>query len=197
MLLATLAILIFTLTNCKNDKPQISEAAQKKIEAGLDTLTGAPARSGNPYTEDGCSLLPDADFQAIFGINPATEANKRTLKNESFCLWVWKRADWKQRESHNDKSNDYQDPEARLALKLVNFGTETDASAQLKGLENKETQVVPGLGAAAIWLPERSTLVVQQKSFNIHFTVEMSDAAAENLEKAKSVAAKVLGNMAH
>ena len=128
-------------------------------------------------------------------MNPATEANKRTLPNQSFCLWVWKRKDWKERESHNDKSDVFQDPECRLALKLVNFGTETDAAAQLKSLQNQETVVVPGFGTTAFWLPERSTLVVHQKSFNVHVTLEISDLPAENLEKAKVVVGKVLGNM--
>ncbi len=192
-LLAILSIFLFS--NCKNDKPQISDAAQKKMDAGLDTLTGAPVRSENPYQLDGCDLFPDAQFQEIFGLNPATETNKRTLKNESFCLWVWKRKDWKERESHNDKSDVFQDPECRLALKLVNFGTETDATAQLKSLQNEKTVVVPNFGTTAFWLSEKSTLVIQQKSFNVHVTLEISDLATENLEKAKLVAAKVLGNM--
>lgn len=190
-----LLFLILIFTNCKNDKPQPSEAAQKKIEAGLDTLTGAPKRTENQYTEDGCGLLPDEQFQQIFGINPATEANKRTFKNESFCLWVWKRKDWKERESHNDKGGSYLNPECQLALKMVNYGLATDAAAQFAGKKTGESVAQTGIGENAMWQPSSNTLIFQKRAYNIYLTVEISDTADDNLLKAKEVAAKILTNM--
>ncbi|MFN4253495.1 MAG: hypothetical protein ACK4Q5_00630 [Saprospiraceae bacterium] len=194
---STLVIFAATLllAACKQDSKNTADRSANPSNPPIDTATGAPKRAENPWQEDACVLLPDADFQHIFGTNPEKDVNKRSIAGSSFCLWVWHKPDWKERGASNDRGETNLNPDNSLSLKLLNYGTEGDAQAQAVGQRPPTAEDVPGLGNTAFWVDASKLLFVQRGPYCLNITLDWADVPHDNLEKAKAVAAAALKKM--
>jgi hypothetical protein len=201
ILLSFVAVAIFIGTSCKNEpKHTPSATALKQMAEGIDTLTGRPIMADNPWKNNACALISDADMTKLFGIaDPAKEVNTRSLPDESFCLRKWNKADWKERGSANDNpANKPVDVNNRLVIKVVNYFRDNLAVSEfetLKKNEGSEGEVVEGIGEGAFWNNNNTTLTIKKKSFSVMLTVNHTDVPHDNLAKAKEVAAIVLAKM--
>lgn len=179
---------------CKSDSKNTDTPVTPSTVV-IDTATGAPKRAENPWEDDACALLPDADFQQIFGADPSKDANKRSISGSSFCLWTWHKTDWKERGASNDRGATNLNYDNILSVKIVNFGTEDDARAQAALQRPVKAEEVSDLGSPAFWVNWDKQLFVQKGPFLLNITLDWADVPHDNLEKAKAVAAVALKKM--
>ncbi|MCC6410665.1 MAG: hypothetical protein IT270_03345 [Saprospiraceae bacterium] len=181
------------------DKP--SQTAQKQMDAGIDTLTGAPKKQPNPWFDKGCDLVTTAEVQQLFGIEPKRDVfNERTLKGQTFCLRSWMKPNWKEIENANEKPGAaYQEFKNSLIINMLDYGTETVAKEQLdmarrtrKDLYEKE---INDLGDGALWSSSSNTLMVKKGHLFISITLDYAGTPEGNLSKARDVANLALKKM--
>jgi hypothetical protein len=198
ILLTFLLVFSFICFSCKNEpKHTPSPTALKQMAEGIDTLTGQPIMAENPWKNNACALVTDAEMTKLFGIaDPAKDVNTRTLPDQSFCLRKWNKPDWKERGSANDNPNNKQvDVYNRLVIKVVNFYRDNLAASEFESIKKNEAtegEVITDLGEGAFWNNNNTTLTIKKKSFTINLTVNHTDVPHDNLAKAREVAAIVL-----
>jgi len=188
---------------CQSDQPadQPSETAQKQMDAGIDTLTGAPQRLPNPWLDKGCDLVTDAEVQQLFGIEPQRDVfNARTLKGQTFCLRSWMKPNWKEIDNANEKPGaKYKEYKNSLIINLLDYGTEVVAREQFdmakrtrKDLYEKE---INDLADGALWSSSSNTLMLKKRHLFVSITIEYADTDEDNLAKAREVANLALKKM--
>lgn len=205
MLRLTSFVLLLTafFAACQPDKPadQPSDTAQKQMDAGIDTLTGAPKRLDNPWLNKGCDLVTTAEVQQLFGIEPQRDVfNERTLKDQTFCLRSWMKTNWREIETANEKPGAvYKESKNSLIINLLDYGTETVAKEQFemakrtrKDLYEKE---INDLGDGALWSSSSNTLMVKKGHLFISITLDYAGTPEGNLAKARDVANLALKKM--
>jgi hypothetical protein len=188
---------------CQSDKPadKPSDTAQKQMDAGIDTLTGAPKRLANPWLNKGCDLVTTAEVQQLFGIEPQRDVfNERTLSGQAFCLRSWMKPNWKAIENANEKPGAvYKEFKNSLIINLLDYGTETVAKEQFemakrtrKDLYEKE---ISDLGDGALWSSSSNTLTMKKGHLFVSITLDYAGNAEGNLAKAREVANLALKKM--
>jgi hypothetical protein len=199
--ISLLVIVIFLSSSCKNEPTNTPSAtALKQMAEGIDTLTGKPIMAENPWKNNACALITDAELAKTFGIaDPVKDVNTNTLPDQSFCLRKWNKLDWKERESSNDNPNNASNsPYNRVVIKVVNYFRDNLAQTAfetLKKEEASEIEEVAGVGEAAIWNNANTTLTIKKKSYALMITVNHTDVQHDNLVKAKELAALALVKM--
>lgn len=167
------------------------------LPPAVDSLTGAPIRGENPWRDAGCELLDEADVQRLFGIDVRRDGyNARPLQGQGYCLRTWNKPDWKTRENAVEKGTSMLSSRNALITQVLDYGTAEVAKQQFEMLTatpaNGYGQTVDGLGVRAAWSDTLRTLLVEKNHLCVQITVDWRDAAPENLEKAKEVAALIL-----
>jgi hypothetical protein len=152
----------------------------------------------NEWKGQGCELVSEADLVRIMGVRPYEDVlNSRSLPDDVFCLRTWKKPDWMQRESNNEKSGAaYLSPHNRLVVNVVNYRSLDEASHRfevlLKERRSDFEEEVEGLGYPAVWSTSTTTLVAKKDSFFLQVALEHMDTPHDNLAKAKGLAAIAL-----
>jgi hypothetical protein len=201
ILLTLLLVFTFICFSCKNEQKNTPSAtALKQMAEGIDTLTGQPIMAENPWKNNACALVTDAELAKLFGIaDPAKDVNTRTLPDQSFCLRKWNKPDWKERGTANDIPNNKQvDVYNRMVIKVVNFYRDNLAVSEFETLKKNEAaegEVITDLGDGAFWNNSNTTLTIKKKTFTINLTVNVMDVPHDNLAKAREVAAIVLSKI--
>lgn len=181
------------------EKP--SQTARKQMDAGIDTLTGAPKRLPNLWINKGCDLVTTAEVQQLFGIDPKRDVfNERTLNGQAFCLRSWMKPNWKEIESGNEKPGAvYKEFKNSLIINLLDYGTETVAKEQFemakrtrKDLYEKE---INDLGDGALWSSSSNTLMVKKGQLFVSITLDYAGNPEGNLAKAREIANLALRKM--
>jgi hypothetical protein len=187
---------------CKTDVNRPSDAAQRQLEAGIDTLTGQPVGKPNPWREKPCDLLTDAEVQTVFGFDPANSDYKvRTMPEGGYCLRKWNKADWQTREKNNENDKaPYLSPMSTVVLNVVDFGQDASAAEQFDQTKqvNKDAggiEEVSGVGDGAFWNNNNTVLVFRKAHLIIYMTVDHADKAHDNLELAKGLAEMAIKKM--
>lgn len=188
-LLASAALTL--LFACAQEAPKESQ-----VNAADAALWAKYKKEG--WKNHGCELITDAEVEALFGIN-GKEAilNARPLPNQAFCLRTWKKIDWKERETNNEKEGaSWLNPDNRLVVQLFDYTSEEHAKLQVESLRRDRRSTyeedVPGLADDALWSTSTVTLLVRKGQFVINIALEVSDTPHENLNKAKEAAALAL-----
>ncbi len=198
LFLAALAGLVFSFSNCKNSDSSLGAktGAKASADSSKGTVTGNPElvkRHENPWKGKVSELFTDADFQKVFNEDPSKSLNKNALEN--YCLWTWLRPDWIERDNANDKtSKEFKSPKFMMTLKLRDFGNRYVAEQTMGEIVDKRLQVWNDridAGQGAVWAAEQQMLSVRAGQFIFDVEMNAADSPAENLEKAKKVAAIV------
>lgn len=146
----------------------------------------------------GCELVTDNEVAHIFNFNPDSSVlNARSLPDQVFCLRTWQKPDWKERESNNEKEGaTYLNPSNRLVVQLFDYNSDVHSDQQMQMLRRDRRSTyekdVTGLGDDALWSTSTVTLLVKKGQYVINIAVEHTDVPADNLPKAKEVAALIL-----
>jgi hypothetical protein len=146
----------------------------------------------------GCDLVNEEDLVRIMGVRPYEDVlNSRSLPGEVFCLRTWKKPDWMQRESNNEKEGaTYLMPHNRLVVQLYHYLTPDGARDQFDKLrrDRRDTyeEDVAGLGEDAMWSTSTLTLLVKKGPMLLQVALEEADEPHDNLAKAKELAAVAL-----
>ncbi len=189
-----LAILAFSAQIFLACKPNAggNSAQNSALRPEIDTATGAPKRIENRWKDNANTLLPDDVFERIFGVNPAKDANVRTLAGTGLCLWQWHKPDWKERGAAVDRGASNLSSENSLSLKIISYGAETDARALFLSQRPPNAVDVPGIGDGAFWVNNDRLLIARKGAFCLNVILEYTDEAKDNLPKAMEVAAAAL-----
>lgn len=163
--------------------------------------TGAVIRKPNPWKNHGCELITEADLAALFQVDAKRDVlNSRALPDQAFCLRTWNKADWKERESNNEKEGaTFLNPQNRLIVQVFGYGTVATAQEQIAMLRrdrrNTYEEDVTGLGDDALWSTSTVTLLVRRGHLVLNIALEHTDTPHDNLEKAKALALLALPRM--
>lgn len=155
-------------------------------------------RAFDEWKGQGCDLVNEADLVRIMGVHAYEDVlNSRSLPDEVFCLRTWKKPDWMQRESNNEKEGaTYLMPHNRLVVQVLHYVTADGAQQRFEMLrrDRRDTyeEDVTGLGEDAMWSTSTVTLLVKKGPMLLQVALEYSDTPHENLEKAKEIAAVAL-----
>ncbi len=155
----------------------------------------------NPWSSNGCELVTDDEVERVFNMNRREDVlNTQSLPDKCFCLRVWNKPDWKEREANNEKPGvPYKEPRNTLVVQVLDYGTEEIADAQFDMLKRDRRDTyekeVGGIGDDALWSTSTSTLVVRRKNLVLNVTLEYTDEPQDNLPKAREVAAVALKKM--
>ena len=174
--------LLLCLVSCKQ------EIAQSEL----------PATKRASWKGFGCELITDQELAKMFSFNPAdVTLNSRSLPDQAFCLRTWQKADWKERESNNEKEGAvYLSPSNRLVVLLYDYTSDVHANQQMEMLRRDRRSTyeedVTGLGDDALWSTSTVTLLVKKGQLVLNISLEHLDSPHENLAKAREVAALIL-----
>lgn len=188
-------IFLVLLFSCKNEKSGAGAVP------AVDPATGAPVQLPNPWINATCTLITDEDVQDLFGIDAkAAVLNTQSLPDKAFCLRRWKKPDWKERETTNERTGGpYREPENRLVLQVINYHTEEHAKGQFEFLKTQRRdeyeEEVSDLGDGALWSTSTTTLIFRKGHLLVSIQLEHLDTPHDNLAKAKEIAALALEKM--
>ncbi len=183
-LLAVFSLLL--ICSCKNDSTASDAAPVVKRES---------------WKDHGCELVSDAELEKMFSFDAkATFLNSRGLPDQVFCLRTWKKPDWKERESSNEKTPDqWLNPENRLVIQLFDYIYPDLSKQQMEGLRRDRRSTyetdVTGVGEDAVWSTSTVTLLARKGKYTISITLEHLDDSVQNLPKAKEVALLALSRI--
>lgn len=201
-ILIALLVGFTALQACKTDVNRPSEAAQKMLDAGLDTLTAQPPGKPNPWKEKPCDLLTDAEVQSVFGFDPANSDYKvRTIPEGGYCLRKWNKPDWQAREKNNESDKaPYLTPFSTVVLNVIDFGQDAGATEQFESVKqtNKDAgtlEEISGVGDGAFWNDKNTLLVFRKAHLVVYMTVDHADKAHDNLLLAKGLAEMAIKKM--
>ena len=190
--LSPLSLLAFALLAACAQEPS-KESIQNSNDAALWAKYKTEA-----WKNHGCDLISDAEVEALFAFK-GKEAilNARQLPNQAFCLRTWKKLDWKERETNNEKEGaGWLSPENRLVVQLFDYVTEEHAKLQIENLRRDRRSTyeedVPGIGDDGLWSTSTVTLLVRKGQFVVNICLEIKDVPHDNLVHAKDVAALAL-----
>lgn len=195
---------LFALLACRQDPPgppPPSAKAQQLMDEDRDTITAEPIRHENAWLNRGCELITDAEIQQHLHIDVQRDVfNARTLPKRAFCLRTWKKPDWKERESNNEKEGaTYLDPANILTVQVFGYGTTLTAREQFAQLRRDQRKVyeedVPELGDEALWSTSTSTLLVRKRYQVLNIALTIADQPHDNLAQAKALALLALPKM--
>lgn len=185
--LSALCLFAFVfLAACSQESPK--EAVQTASDANLWAKYKAEG-----WKNHGCELISDAEVETFFKFNGKESIlNSRPLPNQAFCLRTWKKADWKERETNNEKEGaTWLNPENRLVVQLFDYTSEEHAKMQLANLRRDRRgtyeEDVTGVGDEGLWSTSTVTLLVRKGQYVVNITLEVSDVAHDNLAIAKEV----------
>lgn len=177
-----LLCILAQICSCKQEMPSSEPLAAKR----------------SSWKNAGCDLITDNEVAQIFQFNPdSSYLNSRSLPEQVFCLRTWQKPDWKERESNNEKEGaTYLNPVNRLVVQLFDYNSEVHSTQQMQMLRrdrrNTYEKDVTGIGDDALWSTSTVTLLVKKGQYVINIAVEHTDVPADNLPKAKEVAALIL-----
>lgn len=185
--------LLLLLFACKHEAPA-STQTNTPPDPGADTVSRA-----NPWKEDPCALVTEAEIADIFGIDPKKDVLS-TKSKPSLCLRTWMRPNWKVIETENDKPGAvYKEFRNLLTVHVIDYNTPMVARQQVDLVRKNRREVfeedVPGLGDDAVWSTSTTTLYVRKGQFLLNITLSHLDAQHDNLAKAKDVAVAALRKM--
>ncbi|MCC7245229.1 MAG: hypothetical protein IT269_06095 [Saprospiraceae bacterium] len=165
------------------------------------TPESAPVVKRESWKDHGCELITDAELEKMFSFDAkATFLNSRSLPDQVFCLRTWKKPDWKERESFNERTPDkWLNPENRLVIQLFDYLYPDLSKQQMDGLRRDRRNTydldVTGVGEDALWSTSTLTLLARKGKYTISITLEYLDDSAQNLPKAKEVALLALSRI--
>lgn len=175
-----------------------SQDPSKETEANAADLALWAKYKSESWKNHGCELVSDAELEQLFLFNgKETTLNARTLPNQAFCLRTWHKSDWKERETNNEKEgNNWLNPQNRVVIQLLDYTSDEHARMQMNNLRRDRRSTyeedVTGIGEEAVWSTSTVTLLVRKGQYVVNVSVEISDVAHENLDKAKAVAILVM-----
>jgi hypothetical protein len=187
--LLAISLLLIGLNACKQDTPNASADATTKVT------------DPTFWKQHGCDLVSNAEVEKIFAFDgKATFLNARTLPDQVFCLRTWKKPDWKERENANEKSPDtWLNPENRLVIQVFDYTEDAHSKQQMEALRRDRRNTyeadVTGVGEDGLWSTSTVTLLARKGQYMVSVTLEYFDNSAENLPKAKEVAALALSKL--
>lgn len=185
-----LLLALASLPACKDDSA--ADAVGRKHFTALGP---------NPWKSNGCELVTDGEVEQIFNMRSREDMlNTQSLPDKCFCLRVWNKPDWREREADNEKPGvPYMEPRTTLVIQVLDYGAEETAQTQFEMLERdrRDTyeETVKGVGDQALWSSATTTLVVRRRQLILNITLEYADEPRDNLPKAKEVAAVALKKM--
>jgi hypothetical protein len=196
-------LIIATLlaSGCDSSDTKQQELPRLPDQAVPDSSKSASEARGNLWKNHGCELITDAEMTEIFGIDPARDVlNTRSLPDQAFCLRKWKKTDWKERETNNEKEGrSWLDPENSLILQVFGYANNDHGKQQISMLRrdrrNTYEEDVTGLGDDALWSTSTVTLLVRKGHLVVSIALNASDQPHDNLAKAKEVAEIALRKM--
>ncbi|MGI9159324.1 MAG: hypothetical protein ACR2K1_06195 [Saprospiraceae bacterium] len=169
-----------------------------KEDAASEGQKSPAAASPNPWKSNGCELVTDEEVEQIFGMRRNEDMlNTQSLPDKCFCLRIWNKPDWREREANNEKPGmPYREPRTTLVVQAFDYGMEETAQSQFEMLARDRRDTydadVQGIGDAALWSSSTATLVVRRRQLILNITLEYADEPQENLPKAREVAAVAL-----
>jgi hypothetical protein len=206
--LITLSVVPFI--GCKSDAS--AEAAQQKPKSELASeivgesvkvdpnaadidiskSTTDVRRHESPYQKSGCTLVSDALFQQVFGVEVGKEVNVNSIPDKGHCIWTWMKPNWKEIDNANEKKGaTYREFKNTMTVQVVNFGIEDAAKQQFQlvadGKKANYDTKVEGVGNEAVWSNKDHMLVARKGHLLMNLSVEASDNPADNLAKAKAI----------
>lgn len=166
-----------------------------------NTSDAAQVLKRESWKDHGCELISEAELEKMFSFDAkATFLNSRSLPDQVFCLRTWKKPDWKERESSNEKTPDqWLNPENRLVIQLFDYLYPDLSKQQMDGLRRDRRNTydldVTGVGEDALWSTSTVTLLARKGKYTISVTLEYLDDSVQNLPKAKEVALLALSRI--
>lgn len=150
-------------------------------------------RYDSPYQQNGCTLVSDQLFEQVFGTK-IKEVTVNSIPNKGHCLWTWMKPNWMEIDNANEKKGaTYREFKNTMTVQVVNFGIVDAAKQQYVAVAEgkKETfnTKVDGVGEEAVWSAKDHMLVARKAHLMYNLSVEVSENAAENMEKAKALLA--------
>lgn len=197
----SLVITVLLAGGCNAGADRQPEIPRLPDQAVADTSASAKETRANLWKDHGCELITDAELCKLFGIDPARDVlNTRSLPDQAFCLRKWKKADWRERETNNEKEGHaWLDPENSLVLQVFGYTTNEHGKQQMAMLrrDRRDTyeEEVPGVGDEALWSTSSVTLLVRKGHLVVSIALNLADQPHDNLAKAKELAEIALPKM--
>lgn len=173
----------------------VAACTQNTPNSGNATIPGTEKTGPELWKNQGCNLITDQEVEQLFGIERMRDIlNARTLPDQTFCLRTWNKADWKERELHNEKNGTpWKNPKNTLVVQVFDYTSEEHARLQMERLRRDRRQTyeedVTGIGDEGLWSSSTVTLLARKGQYVLNLTLEYYDEPHENLSKAKEVAA--------
>lgn len=192
---------ILLAIGCDSSATKQQEPPRLPNQAVPDTSKNASETRANLWKNRGCELITDQEMTEIFEVDPARDVlNTRSLPEQAFCLRKWKKTDWKERETNNEKEGkSWLDPENSLILQVFGYSNNEHGKQQIAMLRrdrrNTYEEDVTGLGDDALWSTSTVTLLVRKGHLVVSIALNVSDQPHDNLAKAKEVAEIALQKM--
>jgi hypothetical protein len=197
----SLSITLF-LTACNQQPAAVETQAPKDPnQAVADADTSANQPRTNLWKNRACDLVTDTELAQLFGVDAKRDVlNTRTLPEQAFCLRKWKKTDWKERETSNEKPGaNWLDPENSLIIQVFGYTTNDNSRQQFAALKRDRRDTyeedVNDLGDEAIWSTSTLTLLVRKGHLVLSGAANLLDTPHDNLAKASEAARIALKKM--